>query len=92
MIERYKASQFLKENKNYDEEDLTQIFKDAKKDNQTVYLCKKCGYDLTTFDNGLCINCMDDIEDRENYDEIFNIYNDMPNVELINDLEADYSR
>ena len=31
MIERYKASQFLKENKNYDEEDLTQIFKDAKK-------------------------------------------------------------
>lgn len=84
--DKYSASEFLKNNGSYLKEELLEIFKDAKKDNETVYLCKKCGYDLTTFDNGLCINCIDDIEDRENADEIFEIYNDMVNIELINDL------
>lgn len=84
--DKYSASEFLKNNGSYLKEELIEIFKDAKKDNETVCLCKKCGYDLTTFDNGLCINCIDDIEDRENADEIFEIYNDMANIELINDL------
>ena len=84
--DKYSANEFLKNNGSYLKEELIEIFKNAKKDNETVYLCKKCGGDLTTFDNGLCVNCIDDIEDRENADEIFEIYNDMANIELINDL------
>ena len=84
--DKYSANEFLKNSGSYLKEELIEIFKNAKKDNETVYLCKKCGGDLTTLDNGLCVNCIDDIEDRENVDEIFEIYNDMANIELINDL------
>lgn len=89
MNEEYSANEFLENNGSYLKEELIEIFKDAEKDNETVYLCKKCGYDLTIFDNGLCINCIDDIEDKKNADEIFEIYDDMPNIKLINDLEGD---
>lgn len=87
MNEEYSASEFLENNGSYLKEELIEIFKDAEKNNEIVYLCKKCGYDLTTFDNGLCMNCIEDIEDRENADEIFEIYDDMQNIELINDLK-----
>lgn len=86
MSEQYKASKFLEENDNYSKEELLKIFEDSEEDDTGVYLCKRCKNDITSSEEGLCIGCIEVIEDSIDFEYIYDYYMDIPNIELENDL------
>lgn len=96
-VKKYSAKEFQKHSGSYDDEELIEMFKDAKENGYKIYLCKKCSANITSNESGICTMCEEAIDEDNDDLEIKNeVYGGQDIheyykrncewIELINDL------